>query len=675
MVILRDITVRNFRSIIEENRVEPKDNLTAVVGKIGTGKTSFLKATSCFNRKNEFKETDLPNASTIKGDYTNNRIKQEEILMLSLTFELDHMVQETLSSIIEKTDHLTVKRFFDGHYEVEIGDKALIEGTQNFAEPIKQVTDTITNLRSDIDRAQQRVPQIQNFKANISNYFDQFLHSNFKNPSEMELAIQSLQNNLNTIPKDVQLQNEINTRINVLKASMQAIVQAIANDPVTKILKELPRIIYLSDPFSLEGSFSVDEFIKDPKKSKTFYYVSVLGSITPSGIQRVINQQIQEKESYFNAISKELSKKVNEYLDLGYNFKVTIREDGIISSNLLLMVEDRKTGSTISLDEMSEGQKWWVAFYLWMSYLNSLSDKPIVLLLDNPATTLHDEGKGEVLRFLQKMTDSGKLQIIYATHERALVDPWRLDRVLLVSKGDKGTNIKILQQENRGDLLESVRRHIGSPAKYSLFGAPYTVFFEGISDMNYISAFNELLERKNEDHFERDVYSINAINGIDESVHFNTILKTYKTQYVIVVDSNSSKISEIKKKVGEDDFKHHFLEIKEIIGRDGDIEDLIHEVTYHKLFELAYRNIMEDLPAKDRMITGRGNKKIVNIYKDFFKDQGSDFDKVLVSYQAFKLPKCEGTFSDENLENTLRNFSKLIKHVKRKFASSGNQYL
>ena len=68
--------------------------------------------------------------------------------------------------------------------------------------------------------------------------------------------------------------------------------------------------------------------------------------------------------SYFDTISRELSKKVNEYLDLGYDFKVTIKDDGIFNTDLVFMVEDKKTRSTISVSEMSEGQKWWVAFYL-----------------------------------------------------------------------------------------------------------------------------------------------------------------------------------------------------------------------------------------------------------------------------------------------------------------------
>ena len=168
------------------------------------------------------------------------------------------------------------------------------------------------------------------------------------------------------------------------------------------------------------------------------------------------------------------------------------------------------------------------------------------------------------------------------------------------------------------------------------------------------------------ENFDKDIYSINAVNGIDESVYFNALLKVYKINYIILIDSNSNKVDEIRKKVGDEDFKNHFLEIREIINREGDIEDLIDEVTYYELFKLAYQNILKDLPSKDELMNGSGNLKIVNVYKEFCKKQGVDFNKVLISYHAFKIINDVNQFSPESIENTLKNFSELISLVKKK---------
>ena len=97
---------------------------------------------------------------------------------------------------------------------------------------------------------------------------------------------------------------------------------------------------------------------------------------------------------------------------------------------------------------------------------------------------------------------------------------------------------------------------------------------------------------------------------------------------------------------------------------------MIDEITYYEFFKLAYQNILENLPNKIEIMNNRGNMKIVNLYKDFFKNLDTDFDKVLVSYQSYKIINDEGTFAAENLENTRRNFSKLIELVKKKFDSA-----
>jgi len=669
MVLLKQIVANNFRSIMEQNNIEIKDNITAIVGKSGTGKTSFLHLLNSFNKEYDYEEVELPNGSVLKNNYTNNSVKSDSILMVKLTFEFQSDMPITISSLIGEQDTISVSRFFDGHYEIEYGGKILKEGSQDYLGIKQQFESAIDALKTDIEKARQRMPRIQNLNPNILDSLTQFLSSDFKNPSEIDLAIQTLQNNLNSLPKDAQFQNEINQRLSSLRNSKEALISAIANDPVRKIVGELPTFIYLSDPFQLEESVSVDNFIRNPQQSQTFHYVSVLGGMTPSGVQKLRTRQVQEKESHFNSISKELGKKVNEYLNLGYDFKVKLIESDILNEDLMLMVEDKKTGSTISVREMSEGQRWWVAFYLYLSYLGSHGDRPQILLLDNPATALHDEGKGEVLRFLRKTAETGKLQIIYATHERALIDPWRLDQVLLVTKEEKGTVIKSMRQERRGDLLETIRRHIGSPAKYSLFGAPYNVFFEGISDLNYISAFNELLEKKNKEYMNKDIYSINAINGIDESIHFNSLLKALKLNFLIVLDSNSSKIDEIRKKVGNKDFTEHFLDLKEVINREGDIEDLFTRTTYYELFKTAYQNIIDPLPNLNEVLTKSPKSKMTNVFKDILGLRNSGFDKILISYQAFGIISHESDFSADPLDETIENFLRLIKLIKNRFSN------
>src|SRR5690348_261343 len=200
---------------------------------------------------------------------------------------------------------------------------------------------------------------------------------------------------------------------------------------------------------------------------------------------------------------------------------------------------DETTGKETSVTERSEGFKWWTAFFLDLSLSRAIGTGTSIILLDNPATELHDEGKGDVQKFLTKVTNNGKLQIIYATHERALIDPWRIERIRIVEKKPEGTKIEKVRPNTRGDLMNKIRRNIGSPAKYSLFGAPQTINFEGISDMHFFSAFNEFFEQINLEYLNKDSYSINAIDSLNEAPVFCKLYKNLGLDFIIVVDSGS----------------------------------------------------------------------------------------------------------------------------------------
>ena len=157
-----------------------------------------------------------------------------------------------------------------------------------------------------------------------------------------------------------------------------------------------------------------------------------------------------------------------------------------------------------------------------------------VVLLDNPATELHDEGKADILRFLRQMVESGGLQVVYATHERALIDPWRMDRIRVVEKEDEGPGSLLPDLVlDQTCWIESVEVS-GRPARYSLFGAPRTIAFEGVSDVYAASALNELLEQKGDGSLHKDSFSINAFEGIGNAPDIYEMLRGLGVDFVIM---------------------------------------------------------------------------------------------------------------------------------------------
>ena len=267
---------------------------------------------------------------------------------------------------------------------------------------------------------------------------------------------------------------------------------ALDKDPVKKLVGLVPKPIYKSDVGPLVDEVPIDDFINKPDEAGVFHLLAIMSGLKPSGVQQVRGQSPAQQDAFFQVISRSLSDQLNRFwAQEQYDFKIEIKGD-----KLTFTVADRVTEKATSVLEGSDGFKWWTSFFLEMAADLSKREGTTVVLLDNPATELHDEGKADILRFLRQMVESGGLQVVYATHERALIDPWQMDRIRVVEKEKEGTRITAPGPGSRPDLLDRIRRSIGSPARYSLFGAPRTIAFEGVSDVYAASAFNDSLSRR-----------------------------------------------------------------------------------------------------------------------------------------------------------------------------------
>lgn len=99
-MILEKISIKNFRCIKEETL--NCDELTALVGSNGAGKSAFLRAIELF-----FKE----NASLNRGDFYNYKV-DEEIIITATFKDLSEDAVNLFSKYIQEGNKLTVERIF-----------------------------------------------------------------------------------------------------------------------------------------------------------------------------------------------------------------------------------------------------------------------------------------------------------------------------------------------------------------------------------------------------------------------------------------------------------------------------------------------------------------------------------------------------------------------------------
>ena len=655
---LKRVRVRNYRSVLDSGDVEIDGQITSIVGMTGSGKTSFLKMISGIDKAVTFSASELPVKSQTKQDFLDNKISARQINQLAAVFDVEESDRASMPEEYKGVDEIEVRRSFDGRITL------IPKGNDIPRIDIRAESNTIKSKLNGMLTAFQdgvkRNTDLEQHRNVITNTLNEFARSNFRNVGELDLATNALRNVINSIPKDERLRNEFDAAIGSITAARNSIQNKKKNHPYHKLYEVMPKPIYKDTVFKLEDKVSIDEFIADPKKSNTFYSIAVVAGVTPSALQKIRNAGHAEIKSYLDAKSAQLSGRLNTFWKQEtYEFEL-----GMDNDRLTFLVRDKTTGTKTSVLDRSEGFRWWIAFFLEVSTILAQKLGRSIILLDNPATELHDEGKADVLRFISSAASSDQLQIIYSSHERALVDQWRTDRVRITELTENGTKIRKVNNSSRHDLLHAIRKNIGSPARYSLFGAPVTVFFEGISDMNIVSAVNEYAERQNSagTRLNKDSFSINAINGVSKAPAALELYRQLGLRFVIVVDSGTAT-EDIKKTIDPELWKAHFVEVKQIINRDGDTEDMVHPGLYHAAFKSAYAKILDPVPELEE-IRSEG-KKCTSKY-DRWLGRGK-LDKALLSNQMFNVLMGRGAeLEPEWLSHTVKNFEALFRDIQSK---------
>ena len=663
MMRLGKVRVQNYRSIIDSNDVEIDDEITNIVGMTGSGKTSFLKMISGIDQTMAFSASELPLNSQTKQDFLENKISAGQIPQLTATFHVEELDRASMPEEYRGVDEIEVRRNFDG--KVILTPKGNDIPKIDIEEESNAIKSTLSRIMAEFDACIGRgMNNLAQHRDRIAETTDDFARSDFYNIEEVDLNITTLRNIVNSIPADEHLRNEFNSAVSGITDARNGIQNKISNHPYQQLYDLIPKPVYKDSVFELEDEILIDEFIADPKKSRTFYSIAVVAGLTPSALQNIRSAGQAEIKNYLRAKSARLSACLNEF----WKQETHEFELGMASDKLTFLVKDKTTETETSVLDRSEGFRWWTAFFLEVSTILAQKLGRSIILLDNPGTELHDEGKDDVLRFISSAASSDHLQIIYSTHERALVDPWRTDRIKIAKLTKEGTKIQKVSDSSGHDLLDSIRKNIGSPARYSLFGAPVTVLLEGPSDVNIVSAVNEYVERQNgsDKYLHKDSFSVNTINGVSKAPGNFRLYKQLGLQFVIVVDSGTAT-EEMKKKIDSASWEEHFVEIKQITGKDGDTEDMVHPQLYYAAFKSAYSKILDRVPRFDEIESQGADKKRMSQYERWFGGHGG-FDKVLVSNQMFKvlMERNVGGLEPEWLSSTVRNFELLFEAIRSK---------
>lgn len=306
-------------------------------------------------------------------------------------------------------------------------------------------------------------------------------------------------------------------------------------------------------------------------------------------------------------------------------------------------------------------------FRLIMFTVQQNDSSPMILLLDEPENSLHPHAQHSFRRVLEYFAESPLIQVIYATHSPAMINPARPRSVRLLSRDQSADNVATTRINNKPYAEENyqlIRSSLGITPADSLLYAPITVIVEGATESLGLNRLFQRLIDESEDERYRDLEILIGLihflpAGGSSFVRWAKMADSQRSKAVAFVDGDQINNA----KALEKDFGHipivHFDETKEI-------ENIVsREVYFEALAEYAASNNPESSAEVSKEAFGTWESGHGFHERFLFSKRVAKWYKELFDYDMEKAEVMDIAIERVNLENIdMSKIDELIDAIK-----------
>lgn len=634
---LTSVQVKKFRNILDSTVVSIQDDITCLVGKNESGKTTFMNALWRLN-------TTKPNTVfDIQAHYPawlekSDRLRGEnleEVVPITATYKLSpeevNEIAKRFGSLLT-SDVIELSRNYKGtlFYTIKTDETKFIK---HFISKVK--------IPSDIKDKVKGISDLKELKEFLKEF----------DKSEVEGAAED-KANADKLLKEILGESKgegINEVIwDFIKNNYLPVFFYYHQYSVLPYSVDIKKIL-TSNPSNLnDGEFTARTFLKLAAADDNFLLTADY------------EKRRRELENVANAITGDVLKYWSQNKQLRVTPDITQKtqqaQNGQTSvlDELKIRVWDDRHSLSLPINEHSTGFQWFFSFLVAFSEYE-MNKRPVVILLDEPAVGLHAKAQADFLKFIKERL-AAKWQVIYTTHSPFMVQPDYLERVRLVEDKGKETGAIVSSDvmSTDPDTLFPLQGALGYDIAQHLFISPHNLVVEGLSDYTYLSLISTFLSGKEGKKTLDSKWSIVPVGGADSIPTFVALLGNH-LDVTVLVDSgkggNQRLLTMANKGILS---KNKILNIGEIIKRKlGDIEDLFDVKDYLEIFNRAFTKTVKsaDLNANEPIVNQLA--RILNVDR---YDHGLPAD-ILLKHRDELLP----TFSDKTLENFERLFESVNK--------------
>ena len=658
------VQVHNYNSFNDCVPVELNEKLSLILGKNESGKTSFLRALGSFDANYKYAPEELCTYSKSRRDLDAKRLTPDNLEVISITFVVEprdvsslKAIHESLSGVkeFEITKHFSGRRVVSGDAYQKARDSLDREITAKWETTRREVAGFLSACKEGSVLHEKLAP--------IESQLTPLDPLKMK-PELFATSLAIVQAALQALP----VEGDLATKKTLLEASFKEssgeVAELVGKRMIrpSKVIEALPRFIYFSSVDQLEDKVLISALNKEPDKYKTLTNLLKLVNLD---VTTLASADVYERRRMTRNASVFVTGLVNESWRQE-KVQVNLAVDG---DNLIISVED-DTGAIDPPSRRSQGFQYFLSFYVNLMVGSRGELQNTVLLLDDPGVYLHADGQKDLLATLEKLASTN--QILVATHSPFLVDPQRLERILIAEKRPDGVGSSLTKDFHKSvfDALQAVRAAVGMTLGSSLFFNKTNFLIEGPSDRWILEGFATACSRANTTDFRLADAAFVAVGGAEKMSYFVQLLSIEGLSFACLLDHDTEGRKARSKLVEEFAVPaQRAITLAELCGAGADceIEDLIDEEFYLAAVNRTYAAVVpaeRQFPEITLELINPYPGLRVRKYERYSRENDfGSFDKEAVAREIHNMVTAEG-FKLQDCPGARDRFTQLLKLLK-----------
>jgi predicted ATP-dependent endonuclease of OLD family len=626
---LSKVHVGEFRSVWDSNEFEVGD-VTCLVGKNEAGKTALLKAlyrlNPLVNTDATFNPTEDDPRAYVK-DYT-RALKDggQPATVVDAWFSLDAAERDQLEKefgkgVVSAAPEVNVWRGYDNSlgFNVHVNEQATVvhavtnaDLPQDIANEALKAT-TLLELGKVLDaKAAEMASAVTAAQAKANELAD---------PDEKTAVLEAAKQLAE--PKSLrQLREQMTPLIK------EGLGTHIWNH---RLSKRLPKFLYFDEYYQMEGQVNIDALKvrqSENKLNPSDHPMLGLIALADLEIDQIINSQnTQDLKNQLEGAGNYLSRQILKYWS--QNKHISLRFDvrpgkpgdppGMQSgTNLWAEVYDSAHLVTVRVGTRSRGFIWFFSFLAWFSQQKDSASK-VILLLDEPGLFLHAKAQRDLLDYIDDELKGH--QVIYTTHSPFMVDVRHFDRIRIVRDRSMEED-KPLPRDEEGtkvftDILKAdpgtlfpLQGALAYDITQTLFVGPNSLIIEGVSDLVYIPAISDVMQRAKRTPIDPR-WTLSPVGGVDKAPTFIALFRAQEgLRIATLLDLQKKDQQKI-----ENLYKQQLMQQSHVMTyadftktKEADVEDMFDPQFYIELVNDAYKDdlqvplVLANLPPHTRVV-------------------------------------------------------------------------